>query len=259
MWLQVLVCQSDSQQAAQLVDYLAGLGDQVHQAALCAKAQSILKQHEPELVIVDVQLLDQDWHNLLIQFREACPDSKFLFTSSDPDSQRETKIKEDYGAPVFLRSPFTRTSLEQAIRDLKGGSPIAADPRFKAILPKIKMPVRTKITLPFIILALVLAIAAAYVVNQIVLDTVEERFTNQLIETGKLASDWTVNEEGRLLETLRLISYTNGVPQAVASGDAEQIRKIILPLAVNYQEEAIEILDLQGTSLLSLHHIPRWS
>lgn len=256
MWLQVLVVQSDSQQAAQIVDHLTDLGDQVFQADTLAEAQSLLRQHEPELVVVDAHLLDDTWHTVLIEFRQSCPDSKLLFTSSYPDPQRETTIKENYGAPVVLRSPFTRTSLEQALRDLEGDSPIETETRFKAILPKIKFPVRTKITLPYIILALVLAIAAAYVVNQIVLDTVEERFTNQLIETGKLASDWTVNEEGRLLETLRLIAYTNGVPQAVESGDAERIRSILLPLAVNYQEEAVEILDAQGTSLLSLRHIP---
>ena len=121
-------------------------------------------------------------------------------------------------------------------------------------LPNVRVPVRVKITLPYVLLALVLAMAASFVVSRVVLDTLEERFTNQLIEAGILANDWMVNEENRLLETLRLLSYTQGVPDALASGDAESLREWALPLAVNYQEEAIEILDSQGTSVLSLHH-----
>ena len=99
-----------------------------------------------------------------------------------------------------------------------------------------------------------MALAAAYVVSQIILDTLEERFTNQLIEAGKLANDWMVSEEDRLLETLRLVSNTRGIPEAVTTEDAEALREIVLPLAVNYGEEAIEILDTQGASLLSLRH-----
>ena len=121
-------------------------------------------------------------------------------------------------------------------------------------IPKVRLPIRVKITLPYVLLALALAIAAAYVVSQIVLDTIEERFTNQLIEAGKLTNDWLAQEEDRLLETLRLIAYTRGVPEAVAAGNAETLRELVLPVAVNYQEDVIDLLDLQGTSVLSLHH-----
>jgi len=38
------------------------------------------------------------------------------------------------------------------------------------------------------------AFRAAYVITQIVFDTIEERFTNQLIEAGKLASELMVRE-----------------------------------------------------------------
>ncbi len=121
-------------------------------------------------------------------------------------------------------------------------------------LPRVKVPVRLKITLPYVLLALALAIAAAYVVSQVVLDTIEERFTNQLIEAGKLTTDWLVREEDRLLETLRLVAHTDEVAENLATGDAEQLRELVLPIAVNYQEDVIDILDRQGTSLLSLRH-----
>src|SRR5215510_4698382 len=50
------------------------------------------------------------------------------------------------------------------------------------IPPKIRVPVRVKITLPYLLLALLVAMAGAYIVSRVVLDSVEERFTNQLIE-----------------------------------------------------------------------------
>lgn len=121
-------------------------------------------------------------------------------------------------------------------------------------LPRIRVPVRLKITLPYVLLALVLAIAVAYVVSQVVLDTIEERFTNQLIEAGKLTTDWLVQEEDRLLETLRLVAYTGEVAENLVAGDAERLRELVLPIAVNYQEDVIDILDQQGASVLSLRH-----
>ncbi len=121
-------------------------------------------------------------------------------------------------------------------------------------LPRVQIPVRLKITLPYVLLALILATAAAYVVSRVVLDTIEERFTNQLIEAGKLTTAWLVQEEDRLLETLRLVAHTGEVPEAVAAGESERLRELILPIAVNYQEDVIDILDQQGASLLSLRH-----
>jgi adenylate cyclase len=141
------------------------------------------------------------------------------------------------------------------LQDLMGGKALPQDVKYQTRLPRVRVPVRLKITLPYIILALALALAAAFVVSQVVLDTIEERFTNQLIEAGKLSSDWMVTEEDRLLETLRLLSHTLGFSDSVAAGDAERLRHMALPVAVNYQEEAIEILDSQGLSLLSLRHI----
>ncbi len=123
-------------------------------------------------------------------------------------------------------------------------------------LPRVRVPMRIKITLPYMLLALALAAAAAYVISQIVFDTIEERFTNQLIEAGTLSQDWIVQEENRLLETLRLVAYTQGVPEAITAGDAEALLRFALPAAVNSQEDAIEILNDQGVSLLSLRHTP---
>lgn len=116
------------------------------------------------------------------------------------------------------------------------------------------VPLRTKIILPYILLALALAAGVAYVGTQVVFDSIEERFVNQLIEAGKLSSEWMVREENRLLETLRLLAHTEGIPEAIKTGDAERLRELAYPVAVNSFEEAVEFLDLQGIGIISMHH-----
>lgn len=254
MSLQVLIAQSDPKSVQFLVDAFSEWGDQVFQTTEPAQFHTLLTRYEPDLVVLDIHMLNDMWKNILADLRDKSPDTKILFTAKYPNSQAEFTARQEYGARVILRQPFTRLGLEQTLRDLEGDRPVLVDPQFKASLPKVKFPIQAKIALPYAILALLLAVAAAYLMSRIVLDTIEERFTNQLIEAAKLTSDWMVNEEDRMLETLRLISYTQGLPEAIASADAERLRELALPVAVNYQEEAIEILNAQGVSLLSMHH-----
>lgn len=123
----------------------------------------------------------------------------------------------------------------------------------EASLPRVRMPIRWQITLPYALLAMVFAAIGTYLVAQVVLDTVEQRYSRQLIETGQLAVDRMVLEEEHRLETLRLLANTQGTADAILAQDAEQLRAIAYPIAVNAGEEVIEILDASGISILSLH------
>jgi HD-GYP domain-containing protein (c-di-GMP phosphodiesterase class II) len=129
------------------------------------------------------------------------------------------------------------------------------DNRSKFRLPKVRVPLRAKITLPFLILAVGLAIAAAYVITQIVFDTIDERYTNQLIESGKLSSEGMVRQEESLLRSLRLFSHSNGLPEAVANYDVAELEALSLGIASNQGEELVEFLDKEGQLVLSLRHI----
>ncbi len=121
-------------------------------------------------------------------------------------------------------------------------------------LPRVRIPIRAKIILPYLLLAISLALGAAYLVTQIVFDSLEERFTNQLIESGKLASEWMFREEERLLTTLRLLSNVEGISGAIQERQAEKLREITFGIVVSNHEEAVEILDAQGSLLLSMRH-----
>jgi HD-GYP domain-containing protein (c-di-GMP phosphodiesterase class II) len=133
----------------------------------------------------------------------------------------------------------------------------SADKKSQGIIDEvsgIRFPIRMKITLPYLILAFIIAMVGAYIVTQVVFDTIEERFTNQLLETGKIASESIVKEENKLLETLRLVAHTQGTAEALRDGNAEALREISLPILINSSVEALEIVDTSGTSILSLRH-----
>ncbi|MBN1992056.1 MAG: HAMP domain-containing protein [Anaerolineae bacterium] len=252
---QVLIVQPDLKSIQSLSNFFRAQGDQVWHATATAEAYGVLEQTRPGLVVVDLHVLNDGWQDVLHQTRQKSPATQILFTTHYPDPPQELRAQKQYPPCAFLQQPFTRANIEQALQTLAENSRAASKENTdRAALPKVRVPVRMKITLPYIILALMLAMGVAYVVNRVVLDTIEERFTNQLIEAGKLTNDWMVQEENRLLETLRLLAYMQGVPEAVTAADAERLHEVTLPLAVNYQEEAIEILNMQGVSLLSLRH-----
>jgi signal transduction histidine kinase len=131
-------------------------------------------------------------------------------------------------------------------------SPTDTIGKFHAKLPRVRIPVRFKITLPYLFLALVMALIGAYIVSRLVLETIEDRFVNQLIEAGKLSFDRMVIEERDRLQTLRLLSNTVGMAESVSRRDPDRIRQIALPVAVNNAEEAIEVLDPRGRGVLSI-------
>ena len=121
---------------------------------------------------------------------------------------------------------------------------------------KIRIPIRFKITLPFLVLSLLIALASAYIISQVVFDSLEERYTNQLIEVGKLSSEWMVREEDRLLGTLRLLSFSDGISKIMTTDQAELIREKTLGIIIENQEEYVEFLDPSGDHILSIHHRP---
>jgi len=116
--------------------------------------------------------------------------------------------------------------------------------------------IRTKIILPYLLLALAIVIAAGYMAWQVASDSIQERFVNQLIEVGKLANESMVRQEDQMLETLRLLANTSGMPAAITSQDTSTLRNLALPLAVNTQEDAVIILGIDGISVLSMYHRP---
>jgi len=116
--------------------------------------------------------------------------------------------------------------------------------------------VRAKITVPFLLIAVAMAVVLAFVLYQIIFENIDRRFNTQLVESGKLASEWMVQEENTRLANLRILAYTKGVGAALESGDSEALRKATLGHTIGSQEDAVEFLDTRGNLVLSMRHRP---
>ncbi|MQC26302.1 MAG: HAMP domain-containing protein [Chloroflexi bacterium] len=117
-------------------------------------------------------------------------------------------------------------------------------------LRNLEIPILTKITVPYVILALIIAAGGSYIISRVIIDSVEERFTNQLIETGLLASESIVREEEKLLEDLRQISHVQGMADAVERSEVGIIQQLVLPSAYNSNVPALGVLNRFGNELL---------
>jgi class 3 adenylate cyclase/CheY-like chemotaxis protein len=252
MTTKILLVQPDMQSAQTLTRLFKERGDEVWHAWNLGQAIGLLEQVKPTLMVMDLHYPGDEWLSFLRQVRRMIPKLKIIGTNQYPDLQRELLARE-YGVKDILRQPFDNRWLNRTIQALESDQALrpVREPGWHPA-PSVRVPVRMKITLPYLILALLFALGGAYVVSQVLLSSVEERFYNELISSGKQSADWLVREENRLLATLRLVSNTQGVADLVSARDVEALRKLVLPLAVNNHEEDIEILDSQGNGLLAL-------
>jgi adenylate cyclase len=122
--------------------------------------------------------------------------------------------------------------------------------------PRVRFSLRWKITLPFMILALLLGLGATYLVSGFLATSGQERFLRQLSDSGQQALDGVVRTEDDLLAIERLVANTDGVFQAVEAGDAEDLRNRILPLVINSGADLVAVLDADGLSLLTVRQKP---
>ena len=250
----VLLIQSDMRTAQPLARFFKNRGDEIWQAWDLGQGLALVEQVHPDLLFMDLHFESGDWSGMLHQAYGLAPKMQVVMTNHHPDLQREMTARE-LGVKVFLRQPFSARWISQALDRLdekpKGAGPAASEKQ-----ERVRLPVRVKITLPYLFLALLFALASGYLISQVVLENIQDRFLNQLIESGKLSSDWMVHEEDRLLSTLRLVANSQGVGAALAAGDAESLRLAVLPVAANAAEEEIDLLDMNGVSVMTLTHTP---
>jgi signal transduction histidine kinase len=111
---------------------------------------------------------------------------------------------------------------------------------------------QNKLTVPYALLTLVLTIVGIFILTRLVTSSIRERFTNQLYEAGRVASDGIVLQEKKHLENMRIMSYTTGVAHALINQDTKALESLLLPVAINNQVEILTLIDTQGTEVLTL-------
>jgi signal transduction histidine kinase len=111
---------------------------------------------------------------------------------------------------------------------------------------------QSKLTVPYALLTVILSAVAIFTLTRLVTSSIRERFTNQLYEAGRVASDGIVFQERKHLENLRIMSYTRGVSDALIHRDAHELELLLLPIALNNQVDVFMLIDVNGTEILTL-------
>jgi len=106
--------------------------------------------------------------------------------------------------------------------------------------------IRFKVILPYLLLTLIVAVTGAYVVTRLVSSSLEERLSNQLLESGRVVSDQMVQLEFKHIQSARVIAFTQGLGQALQTGDDGQIALLAEPAAGGLNIESAMVFDKQG-------------
>jgi HAMP domain-containing protein len=112
---------------------------------------------------------------------------------------------------------------------------------------------RWKIILPYAVLALILGCAATYLATGTVTSSLRERFDNQLVESARVSADALARQERNHLETVRAITYTEGIPEAIASRDSARVGTLIEGTAANNEVQFLQVLDAAGQRVKAIY------
>jgi putative nucleotidyltransferase with HDIG domain len=119
----------------------------------------------------------------------------------------------------------------------------------RALLARPFQSVGWKIMAPYIVLTAIIAVVGSYLVTRLVTGSLEERFTNQMIEASHVTSDSVVRTEKQQLAVVRNVAFSDGLVAAMQAGDADAIATIVSPLAANSRSELIAVVDAHGNRL----------
>jgi signal transduction histidine kinase len=111
---------------------------------------------------------------------------------------------------------------------------------------------RGQLIVPYVLLSMVTAMVGILIVTRLVTSSIRERFVNQLYEASRVASDGVVRRERAQLQSLRLMAYTVGVPEALAGDDQAAVVALLEPLALNQAQDAVVALDRRGREVAGL-------
>lgn len=133
-----------------------------------------------------------------------------------------------------------------------GSRPAALSRLASAVL---SIPLRFKITVPYLVVALLLAGLATWLVSQSLARSLEDRFRAWLADEFVAASEAVFQDEVAQLTAVRALAYTVGLPEAVAAADVAALEALIRPAAVNGRLAVVQVLDAGGQTLYSLQAV----
>ena len=112
---------------------------------------------------------------------------------------------------------------------------------------------RWKIILPYAVLALILGCTATYLATGLITSSLRERFDNQLVESARVSADALARQERKHLETVRAITYTEGVAEAIAARDSARAGHADRGQAANNEVQYLQVLDADGARVKAIY------
>jgi class 3 adenylate cyclase len=110
-----------------------------------------------------------------------------------------------------------------------------------------------KITLPYVALALILALATIYIVASTQAAKVTNEFSRQIEDARVRVADSVVLAEKAQVTNVRTLARLSGLAQLVHAGDQAALVALVAPYAVSQNIERIVIVGADGTVLATLH------
>ena len=96
------------------------------------------------------------------------------------------------------------------------------------------------------LLTLFVAVTGAYVVTRLVANSLEERLSNQLLESGRVVSDLMARQEIRHVQAARAIAFTRGVGEALQADNVDQVTRLAKPASAGANVESVTVFDREG-------------
>jgi len=109
-----------------------------------------------------------------------------------------------------------------------------------------------RITFPFLLVIVITALIAVYIVTRLTADTIQERLNNQLSDSAQIADDSIVLIEDNYLAALRLMVFTQGVDSAIINGDRAILEDSLRGIIANERLDDVVVFDTNRTPLLRI-------
>ncbi len=133
-----------------------------------------------------------------------------------------------------------------------GTEPSAPEGLLWWVLGPLRRRMSAKIIAPYLLLVVAVAALAMYVVVNLVTGSLEEKYRSQLADSGRAVNETMVSLEAEQLAAFRQMAYTQGVAEALQSGDADRLEQLLEPLRANARLEYVEVLGANGGLTLAL-------
>lgn len=129
-------------------------------------------------------------------------------------------------------------------------------PTRRLLAALLSIPLRFKITIPYLFVAILLAGLATWLVSQGFADSIRRQFNSRLVDDSQRVAEAVFDAESAHLSAVRALARTAGVPENVALARPEMLADLVQPYAVNSRLQLVDILDSQARGLYSLHRSP---